>query len=191
MYKLRFLVFAAIISSAVICGASKAASAQAKPQLVEEISVVGYRRLAREEILSHISARVGEPFNWDAIERDFRSVLALGQFDKLHSRAKIEPGARGGVVVIFEVRELPVVETVTFHGLPDGVSEADLTRALIADGVDVAKGAVFDSTEIPRAKRIVSKFLDAHGWRRSGVAVSHELSSPGKVAMTFEISLRF
>ena len=184
-------IFGAVVSVVVILAAGNGARSQTKGPLVEGVEVIGYRRLAREEILSHIKTRPGEAYNEEAVERDLRSVLDLGQFDSLYSRVLSEPGTRGGVVLIFEVHELPLIESVKFYGLPDGVSESEIIQALSAERVNVVKGVGFDPVQTRKAKRIIAECLASHGWLESGVDVSYENITSQSVAITFEISLRF
>jgi|SRR5882672_7489248 len=191
MHFLRLAIVAAIMSVGFVRSAGTAAQPQTKSRLVEEIVVVGYRRLEREEILSHISTRAGDPFNEESIQRDFQQLLALGLFNKLHSRVTVEDGLRGGMVVIFEVYELPLIESVKFYGLPDGVSESEIISALAAAKVNIGKGAVIDQPLLQKAKRLIARELAAHGWPNSGVETSFEYLASQSVTLTIAISLRF
>ena len=184
-------VFAGVFSVAVILAAYNGARAQTKGPLVEGVEVIGYRRLTKEEILSHIRTRPGEVFKQEEVQRDLMTLLDLGQFDKLHSRVLTDDGVRGGLVVTFEVHELPLIESVRFYGLPDGVSESEIIQALSAERVNVEKGAGFDPIQTRQAKRIIARYLASHSWPESGVDVSYENITSQSVAITFEISLRF
>jgi outer membrane protein assembly factor BamA len=69
------------ICALIFLGSAHAVVPQRR-QLVEEVIVVGYRRLAKEEILKHIATRPGDVFVQDAVNRDLLELLALGLFDK-------------------------------------------------------------------------------------------------------------
>ena len=59
----------------------------------------------------------GDPYNEQQVQRDFQAILSLGFFDKTATRVLTEEGARGGVNVIFEVKELPIIRDLQFEGL--------------------------------------------------------------------------
>ena len=55
-------------------------------------------------------------------------LLTLPFFDKTATRVFTENGPRGGVNVIFEVKELPIIRDLTFSGLKS-VPESDVLKA--------------------------------------------------------------
>src|SRR5437868_5981218 len=93
------------------------AQAQQSGQLVEAVEIWGNRRISDKNILKRIKTRPGESFNQSQIQLDLQAILAMGFFDKIQTRVSVEEGARGGVVVIFEVAELPLIQGVSFEGL--------------------------------------------------------------------------
>ena len=177
------------ICALIILGSAHAVMAQHR-QLVEEIKVVGYRRLTKAEILKHIATRVGDVFVQDKVNRDFFDLLGLGLFDKETSRLLSENGARGGLVLTFELVELPLIQQVEFSGLPANLQLAEL-RETLKTKAKVAKDEVFDSARCIRAKRLVAEYLESHGLRNAQVDVVYERLEPDKVIVKFEISARY
>ena len=53
--------------------------------------------------------RPGDVYDPAALERDLKELLSLNFFDKTATRVLTEEGVHGGVNVIFEVKELPIV----------------------------------------------------------------------------------
>lgn len=101
---------------------------QNQPQrLVESVDIIGNRRLRKDDILYYIQTRPGDPYNVDQIQRDYQTLLSLTFFDKTATRVFTENGARGGVNVIFEVKELPIIRDLTFEGL-HSVQESSTLR---------------------------------------------------------------
>src|SRR5215217_8200148 len=86
-------------------------------QLVESVDIQGNRRLKDEDLLYYIKTRTGDVYDPAALERDLKELLSLNFFDKTATRVLTTAGARGGVNVIFEVRELPIVRDLQFTGL--------------------------------------------------------------------------
>ncbi|MBA4183924.1 MAG: hypothetical protein H0X49_07915, partial [Acidobacteria bacterium] len=86
-------------------------------QIVDEVDVQGNRRLRDDDLLYYVKTRQGDVYNQAQIERDLKELLSLNFFDKTGTRVLTEPGVRGGVKVIFEVAELPIIRDLQFEGL--------------------------------------------------------------------------
>lgn len=177
------------ICALIILGSAHSVMPQRR-QLVEEVIVVGYRRLTKEEILKHIATRPGDVFVWDAVNRDFGELLALGLFDKKTSRVLSEDGARGGLVLTFELFELPLIQQVEFSGLPANVPLTELLETLKTK-TRVAKDEVFDPVRGKMAKRFIAEYLESHGLPNAQVDVMYERLEIDKVIVKFQISARF
>jgi outer membrane protein insertion porin family len=177
------------ICAFILLGSAPAVMPQHR-QLVEEVKVVGNRRLTKEEILKHIATRPGDVFVEDRVNREFFELLALGLFDKVTSRLLSENGARGGLVLTFELVELPLIEQVEFTGLPANLPLSEL-RETLKTKAKVAKDEVFDKVRGIRAKRLVAEYLESHGLRNAQVDVVFERLETDKVIVKFEISARY
>jgi TonB family protein len=75
-------------------------------RLVERVEITGLRSKSSQEIMAHLKTRPGEPYRPEQVMAEFRSLLALGVFDKKESRVLVEDGIRGGINVVFELVEL-------------------------------------------------------------------------------------
>src|SRR5258705_240062 len=114
------------------------AQQQQSVRTVEEVQIIGRRRLRQEDILYYVQTRAGDPFNPQQIERDLQTLLSLGFFDKVKSRVYTEEGPRGGVVVIFQVSELPIIRDLQFEGL-HSLAESDILKTFRERRVGVSK----------------------------------------------------
>ena len=85
-------------------------------QLVESVDIQGNRRLRDDDLLYYIKTRAGDTFSPQQLERDLKELLSLNFFDKTATRVLTEDGVRGGVNVIFEVKELPLIRDLRFEG---------------------------------------------------------------------------
>ena len=81
--------------------------APATGSLIEELDIMGNRRLTKDEILLWIKVRPGDVYDEERIKKDFDALLATGYFDKLSTRVVMEVAVRGGVRIVFQVAELP------------------------------------------------------------------------------------
>ncbi|HEX8370353.1 MAG TPA: outer membrane protein assembly factor BamA [Pyrinomonadaceae bacterium] len=162
-------------------------SNQPKPQqLVEEVDIQGNRRLRDEDLLYYIKTRAGDVFNPQQLERDLRELLSLNFFDKTATRVLTEEGVRGGVRVIFEVRELPIIRDLRFEG-NEAVPESDILKQFREQRVGISKEAVFDPVKVNAAKRVIRELLAAKGFPNATITEKVEEVSATSVAVTFDV----
>jgi outer membrane protein insertion porin family len=156
-------------------------------QLVESVDIQGNRRLRDEDLLYYIKTREGDVFNPQQLERDLRELLSLNFFDKTATRVLTEPGVRGGVDVIFEVKELPIIRDLQFVGAK-AVPESDILKAFREQRVGISKESVFDPVKARNASRILRELLASKGYPNATVTVKEEEVSATSVAITFEVN---
>ena len=172
-------------TSGVPIGDSRAAAGR----LVEEIDIVGNRRLTGEQIRSWIKTRPGDKFDPDQVERDLQTMLRTGFFDGVSTRVAMEDAIRGGVRVIFEVKELPLIKQIKF----EGVKEADQPKIhdqFAREDIKIRIGAPFDPVEAKKATRLIEQFLARSGWVNAKAEAFVENLSATEVGITFRISER-
>ncbi|HEX6624069.1 MAG TPA: POTRA domain-containing protein [Pyrinomonadaceae bacterium] len=158
-------------------------------RLVEDLLIEGNRRLRDEEIYDKLRTRPGDRFNVEQVQRDLQALLDMAFFDKTETRVAVEEGPRGGVCVIFYVKELPIIRDFTFKGL-SSIGEADVLKALGESGVRVCKECPYDPVQIVRAKQIIRQLLAARGWPDATIEVSVEEISQVSVTLAFIVNER-
>src|SRR5687768_1978518 len=160
---------------------------QNQPQrLVESVDIIGNRRLRKDDILYYIQTRAGDPFNEAQVQRDYQTLLSLTFFDKTATRVFTENGPRGGVNVIFEVKELPIIRDLTFEGLKS-VQESDVLKAFRERRVGVAKENIYDPVKVRTAQRVIKELLSESGHPNAVVEVETEEVSATSLAVNFKI----
>jgi outer membrane protein insertion porin family len=155
-------------------------------QLVEEVDIQGNRRLRDEDLLYYIKTRAGDVYNPQQLERDLRELLSLNFFDKTATRVLTEEGVRGGVRVIFEVRELPIIRDLQFEG-SEAVPESEILKQFREKRVGISKEAVFDPVKVNAAKRVIREMLASKGYPNATITEKVEEVSATSVAVTFDI----
>src|SRR5262245_26912762 len=100
-----FFIRACIISILVI-------PVLAQEKLVEDLEMLGYKSVSKEQILEKIKTRAGEGYKEKQVKEDFQRVMEMGVFDKLRSKLIIEEGPRGGKIVRFLLTEQPANEVI-------------------------------------------------------------------------------
>jgi outer membrane protein insertion porin family len=180
-----FLTQIPFLNNTVIAENNRSVSSQPQ-QLVENVDIQGNRRLRDEDLLYYIQTRPGDQFNAQQLERDLQALLSLNFFDKTATRVLTEEGVRGGVNVIFEVRELPIIRDLQFNGTK-AISESDILKAFRENRVGISKEAIFDPVKTRNATRILRELLSAKGFPNAKIDVKEEEVSATSVAITFDV----
>lgn len=166
--------------------APKTSAAAPQQQVVENVDIQGNRRLRDEDLLYYIKTRAGDVYDPAALERDLKELLSLNFFDKTATRVLTEEGVRGGVNVIFEVRELPIIRDLQFKG-SKAVPESDILKAFREQRVGISKEAIYDPVKARNATRILRELLASKGYPNAKVSISEEEVSATSIALTFDV----
>src|SRR6266550_4356994 len=188
LYRGFLLMFVSgIILLASIVSVPRSTFAQQNQRLVESVEIKGNRRLRQDDILYYVQTRPGDPYNAQQVERDLQAILALGFFDKTKTKVFTEEGARGGVNVIFEVKELPIIRDLQFEGLKS-VPESDVLKAFREKRVGISKESIYDPVKARNAVRVLKELLAAHGHPNATIEQRREEVSNTSTALTFVIN---
>ena len=181
------MLVSGIVLLASIVSVPRSTFAQQNQRLVESVDITGNRRLRKDDILYYVQTRPGDPYNEQQVQRDLQAILALGFFDKTKTRVLTEEGARGGINVIFEVLELPIIRDLQFEGLKS-VPESDVLKAFRERRVGVSKESIYDPVKARNAIRVLKELLAAHGHPNATIEQRREEVSNTSVALTFVIN---
>ena len=165
---------------------SNVSSSSVQQQIVETVDIQGNRRLRDDDLLYYIKTRSGDVYDAAALERDLKELLSLNMFDKTATRVITTEGVRGGVNVIFEVRELPIIRDLQFTGAK-ALPESDILKAFREQRVGVSKEAVYDPVKARGATRVMREMLASKGYPNAKVTVKEEEVSATSIALTFEV----
>ena len=163
-----------------------AAQTPAAQQVVETVDIQGNRRLHDEDLLYYIKTRPGDVYDPVALERDLKELLSLNFFDKTATRVLTEEGVRGGVNVIFEVRELPIIRDLQFKGAKV-IQESDILKEFREKRVGISKESVYDPVKARNGSRILREMLASKGYPNAKVTIKEEEVSATSIAVTFNI----
>ena len=160
--------------------------ASAPPRLVEEVMVMGNRRTPADRILAQLKTRLGEPYIPDQINRDLQSLLRTGDFDKMGTRVIVEDASRGGVRVIFELVELPLIIEIKF--LNATIEEQATLVEGLRKHLNLRWGAVLDPHALLAANRIIAGFYKSKGAGEVKVESSIECPTVTEAIVIFKIT---
>lgn len=155
--------------------------------LIEDVEIRGNRRISREMMMRVIKSRPGERYREDQGRKDLDALLAIGAFDPQQTRLTTEPGPRGGVIIIFTVREYPLIRAIQFQGLTS-VSEEEITNLLKDRALDLRTESTLTREKVEAARKIISDLLKSKGLNDAKVTAEVESLSPTTVVLTFKIT---
>ena len=181
------LILSAIIGVVSFAATRTAYTQQTQQRLVESVDITGNRRLRKEDLLYYVQTKAGDTYNEAQVQRDLQALLALGFFDKTSTRVSIEEGTRGGVNVIFEVKELPIIRDIQFEGLKS-VSESDVLKAFRERRIGVSKENIYDPVKVRNAIRVIKELLAAKGHPNATVQAPTEEVSQTSIAINFVVN---
>jgi outer membrane protein insertion porin family len=180
-------ILSVVIGTAVLFLAEPVRAQQPQPRVVENVDIIGNRRLRKDDIIYYIQTRPGDNYNPDQVARDLQTILSLGFFDKVGTRVTEEVGPRGGVNITFIVKELPIIRDIQFEGLKS-VSESDVLKTFREKRVGISKEAIYDPVKVNNAIRVIKELLAAKGHPNATIAKGEENVSATSVAITFQVT---
>ena len=127
----------------VLAVCASAAFAQ-DTQTIQQIRVIGNRRIPKETILARLFTHVGDPYDPISIERDFNSLWNTSYFDDL--RIEREDSEKGLILDIF-VREKPNIREINYKGLST-VTVSDVLDRFKKEKVPLSVESQYDPSKI-------------------------------------------
>jgi len=102
-------------ATAAIVACPRTAHAQdVEGRIVQDVDIVGLRRVPKSAVISAIHTPVGLPYSQKVVDEDIRRLRALAKFgDDIEVLAE---AVEGGIKVTFKVTESPVIEQIVFKG---------------------------------------------------------------------------
>lgn len=161
---------------------SVAAVAQ-QTQTVENIRVIGNRRIPKETVLARLFTHVGDQYDPVSIERDFNSLWNTGYFENL--RIEREDTDKGVVLNVY-VQEKPTIREINYKGL-NVVSQSDVLDRFKKEKVSLSVESQFDPTKVKRAEAVLREILAEHGHQFATIKTDVKTIPPASVQVNFNI----
>ncbi len=132
---------------------------------VESVRILGNAEVSSALILNLVRTREGDSFDPRTVEEDYERIYGLRRFSDV--QAKVEP-TDTGVVVVFEVREQRLIDSISFRGNYE-VSTLDLRNA-----VDLKVGESIDRFRISIARRAIEAMYREKNFPLAHVEVNEQ-----------------
>ncbi len=152
-------------------------------QTIEQIRVIGNRRIPKETILARLFTHPGDTYDPVSIERDFNSLWNTGYFEDL--RIEREDTEKGIILNIF-VRERPTIREINYKG-NSSISNSDILDRFKKEKVGLSVEGQFDPTTIKRAESVIRAMLAEHGHQFATIKTDVKTIPPASVQVNFNI----
>ena len=172
-----------LVLVAVWVVAFQAGYGQARFTRVEDVLIVGNRRILESTVLFYVQTQEGGLYDEAQILRDYRSLLGTNFFDDL--TVKIRSGETGAIVV-FEVRERPLIRAVEYEEMKS-FKESDVLERFRDMRVGLTIDSPFDPARLPMARRAIQSLLDLNGRPLGRVEVEVEEITSYSVRLIFKL----
>src|SRR6185369_4523134 len=102
-YRVFWLFFLSLLTGITVSFATpgRVTAQQTQPpaqqRIVENVDIIGNRRLRKDDILYYIQTRPGDVYNVDQVQRDYQTLLSLTFFDKTATRVLTKNGPHSGI----------------------------------------------------------------------------------------------
>ncbi len=176
----RFLAGAFLLVAMALSGS--AALAQ-QALTIDQIRVIGNRRIPKETILARLFTHVGEQYDPISIERDFNSLWNTGYFEDL--RIDREDSEKGIILDIF-VKEKPTIREINYKGL-NSISVSDVLDRFKKEKVGFSVEGQYDPTKVKQAETVIKALLAEHGHQFATIKTEVKTIPPASVQINFNI----
>src|SRR5271167_1853400 len=161
------------------------ASPAASPEnVIQQIRVIGNRRIPRETVLARLFSHPGDVYDPATIERDFNSLWNTGYFENLQIAREDTPK---GIILDVIVKEKPTIREINYKGL-NSVSTSDvLDRFKKEHLTGFSVESPYDPTRLARAIDVIRALLAEHGHQFATVKPDIKTIPPASVSINFII----
>jgi outer membrane protein insertion porin family len=157
------------------------------PSVIEHIEFLGNRRIRSDTLRARIFSREGDRYNEETLRRDFQALWNTQFFEDVKLRVEDSPNSPNAKIVIFDVRERPVIRRIRYDGI-HSISESDILDRFKERKVGLTVESQFDPTRIKKAEVVLRELLGEHGRQFAKVTPEYEkIASSNAVILVFKI----
>ena len=153
------------------------------PDRIEDIEVRGNIRVPDDTIRFSIQTKIGDVLDPELIQEDIRILYDLGYFDDI---GVSQVDGQQGTIVIFEVREKPLIASIEYRG-NNSFTPSEILERFRELEVDLGVTMPYEETSLRRAQLVIEDLLAEQGHPKATVEVETEDIPPSAIAIIFEI----
>jgi outer membrane protein insertion porin family len=160
---------------------------QQNAPIIDRIDFQGNRRIRTETLQARIFTRKGDPYNEDAMRRDFQALWNTQYFEDIRLEVQDSPNNPNAKIVIFYVVERPIIRRIEYHGIKS-ITESDILDRFKDRKVGLSVEGQFDPTKIKKAEVAIKDLESEHGHQFAVVKPTYErIPSTNAVKLLFTI----
>jgi len=159
-----------------------------KPQsVIARIDFIGNRRVRADTLKARIFSREGDTYNEETLRRDFQALWNTQFFEDVKLRVEDSPERPNAKIIVFEVKERPVIRRIRYDGI-HSVTESDILDRFKEKKVGLTVESQFDPTRIKKAEVVLQELLGEHGRQFAKVTPQYErIASSNAVILVFKV----
>src|SRR5215475_3761779 len=155
--------------------------------LIQRIEFIGNRRVRNDTLKARIFSREGDTYNEETLRRDFQALWNTQFFEDVKLSVEDSPDRANAKIIIFEVKERPVIRRIRYEGI-HSVSESDILDRFKERKVGLTVESQFDPTRIKKAEVVIQELLGEHGRQFAKVTPQYErIASSNAVILIFKV----
>src|SRR5215468_1235602 len=151
---------------------------------VENVRIDGNKRVPSDSIKYRIQTKPGGLLNMNVVRRDVKELYAQNLFDDI--RVDAEEGKTGGVVIVFTVKEKPLIRSVDFPGA-NSITRSDILDKLKEKKISISQESPYDPAKVKQVESVLKSMLAEKGHQEAKVEFTPEDVPPNSVKLTFKI----
>ena len=160
---------------------------QQQPMFIERIDFSGNRRTRKDTLMARIFSRENDAYNEETLRRDFQALWNTQFFEDVKLRVEDSPDKANGKIIIFEVKERPIIRRIRYDNI-HSVSESDILDRFKERKVGLTVESQFDPTKIKKAEVVIKELLGEHGRQFAKVTPEYErIASSNAVILIFKV----
>ncbi len=156
--------FSSIVAAsiALILLYASAALAVSPAPLISRVEIAGNQRVETDAILLHIESKPGLPLDPAMVDRDIKAIYRMGFFDFVTAHEE-QQGAN--TILIFDVRERPLITDVRFGGMKALKPNEDS----VINAVKLHGGSILDPGRVQATIQNLKVLYQDKGYLDAGV----------------------
>ena len=166
---------------AILLLAAIPAHAQDRPggacSVADSVAVRGNQRVGEATIRADAAIPVGQPLNYQIVQRAIKDVFASGQFDDVQLYCDPQ-GTRSTIII--QVKERPLLGDVAVEGVKR------LSEHSVKDKVDLLIGRPIDPAQVQRAVTRIDSLYESQGYYLARIHVDTSVVT-GRTKVTFRV----
>jgi outer membrane protein insertion porin family len=133
-----------------------AVPAGAQGPRIEDIRWEGLRRIPRDTMNARIISKKGDPYNPNALRRDFRAVWNTNFFETV--RLEVDDGEDNPTdkILYFIVQERPLIRRIDYDGVKS-LQQSDILEGFRLSRVGLSVEMQYDPTRVRRAEVVLTQ----------------------------------